>query len=337
MKPNVKNFCGGAFPDWLEVNLTDKCNAVCSWCIEKNGWHPTEKAPWWIISEQALKHKALNICLLGGEPTLYKKIKQIIQTLIVGGKRVWITTNGSLLTPKYVKEKLSGIFGINISIHDYNMKENQSITGIRINRKTLTEAIKVLHQIGANVRLNCNCIVGYIDSVEEIEKYIEFSKSIGADKIRFAELKQDDDGFVDLAKILNYKYGLNDNPFIHGCNNDAVINGMPVNFRQMCGLQTTRRIKPEDPEGVMKKVLYYDGKFYDGWQVVKEVKVMKKKKLLELLQDIKDGKVSPTEAELIIEEAISKKNEVLEFDKCMKKIVDELNQEIGVGAGYCQY
>lgn len=328
MKPNKRNFCGGAFPDWLEVNLTDKCNGNCSWCIEKNGYHPDYHAPWQDIANAALNHGALNIILLGGEPTMYGHIEPLIECLSNEGRHVWITTNGCLLSKKYVQENLRRIYGVNISIHDYNLAVNAAITGIIIKRGKLSSAIKALHEIaGANVRLNCNCIQESIDCASEIINYVKFARSVGANKVRFAELKIYDEGFVDLAKILNYKYGLNDNPFLEGCNSDCVIDGMPVNFRQMCGLQTTRRIKPEDPEQIVKKVLYYDGKIYDGWQTKGDS--MNLRRVLELVEK---NEISVDVALELIDGAATKES------AAMKQVADDCNQELGVEPGSgCQY
>lgn len=296
MKPNKQNFCGGGFPNWLEVMLIDKCNGACSWCIERDGWHPDIHVDWFDIAEAAMKHGALNIILLGGEPTLYPDLVSLINILAIHGRRVWITTNGSLLTRQYVANTLSRIFGVNISLHHYDAAKNTTITGVRLKNTNLIESIQELHKGGAVVRLNCNCIKGAIDSVSQIEQYIEFAKWMGADKVRFAELKQDENQFVDLAKLLDYKYGLNDNPFLSGCNSDAVINGMPVNFRQMCGLQTSRRDCPKDPQQIMKKVLYYDGHIYDGWQIAEKETIMDGTNALRLLQNVASGDLLPTEA-----------------------------------------
>ena len=96
---------------------------------------------------------------------------------------------------------------------------------------------------------------------------------MGVDSVRFAELKNDY-RFVDLAKVFNYEYGLNDDPFKNGCHQDIIINGIKVNFRQMCGLQSNFRIKPVNPQNILKDILYYDGKIYKGWQkAVKEKKM----------------------------------------------------------------
>ena len=265
MKPNQANFCGGAFSDWLEVNLTDKCNGTCSWCIEKQGYHPKTHVDWTTLAEKIEDYGAHNVILLGGEPTLYRDIAPLIARLANNGHDVWITTNGSSLSPEYVRS-LSGIHGVNISIHHYDLSANKNITGIDLDERMLTSAIDILHGMGASIRLNCNCIIGEIDSEAEIRRYISFAKDIHADKVRFAELKQSNGKFVDLAKIFNYRYGLNDNPFIHGCIHDVIINNMPVNLRQMCGIQTPRRKRIERPEQVTKQVLYYDGCLYNGWQ-----------------------------------------------------------------------
>lgn len=266
MIPSEKNFCGGNFQDWLEVNLIEACNGKCSWCVEKNGFHPKEHAEWWVIVEQALKTNKTNIILLGGEPLLHKDLSKIVRMISAASRRAWITTNGGLLSREYVENNLQGLYGINISIHDFDLKRNEEITGVQI--KNLKDTVDAIHELGAHVRFNCNCIKDHVDSIPTIEKYIDFAKEMGADKIRFAELKFDEENFVDLAKVLDYKYGLNDNPFLEGCNSDAVIRGMPVNFRQMCGLQTSRRVKPENPEQASKEVLYYNGKIYKGWQTI---------------------------------------------------------------------
>lgn len=289
VKPNKKNFCGGNFQDWLEVNLLEKCNGKCSWCVEKHGFHPKEHVDWIEIVEGILKAKKKNVILLGGEPTLHKKLYRIVGYLASEGINVYLTTNGSHLSDKFIFNFI-GMKGINISIHDYDLDKNEHITGIKI--ENLKRSIWMLHGFNIKVRLNCNCIKGHIDSKKQIKKYIEWAKMVGADSVRFAELKFDEENFVDLAKILNHKYGLNDDPFKHGCNNDVVIDRMNVNFRQMCGLQTSARPLPINPEQCKKKVLYYDGKIYDGWQLTKKEKNMKPSEITELLLAVKQGKVT---------------------------------------------
>ena len=100
-----------------------------------------------------------------------------------------------------------------------------------------------------------------------------------------------------------------------GCNSDVKINGMPVNFRQMCGLQTIKRKKPINPEQVRKQVLYYDGKIYNGWQTEIKETVVKDKEIIKLLQDVKNGKIDIAEASLIIGKEIGKTETVVRHER----------------------
>jgi pyruvate-formate lyase-activating enzyme len=293
--PNSKNFCGGNFQDWLEVNLLERCNARCAWCIERAGYHPNYHAPMQVIRAAAIQSGKTNIILLGGEPLLYPDLKDLVFGLSRLGRNVWITTNGFLLSKKFVEEKLAGVHGVNISIHHFDLKCNQEITGVLLQESRLTESIYALHALGASVRLNCNAIAGQIDNAEQINRYVQWARGLGANRARFAELKQDSTHFVDLAKEMNYAYGLNDDPFTLGCNSDGVIDGLPVNFRQMCGLQTNKRRPPDDPQQYHKQVLYYDGHIYDGWQTQEREETMFSKK--DELNKITGGKLTPKELE----------------------------------------
>jgi hypothetical protein len=332
MKPKASNFCGGNFQDWLEVNLIDKCNGRCEWCIEKKGWHPEYHAPWWVIVEAALKTGKTNIILLGGEPTLHPCLDKIIRVISAAGRKVWLTTNGSMLSPRFAQEKLTELTGINISIHSYFLEANKRITGVKLDRDVLMQTISALHGYGVSVRFNCNCISGHIDNSDEIGIYVRWARELGADKIRFAELKQDDGGFVDLAEEMHYKYGLSDDPFRFGCNQDAVIDGMPVNFRQMCGLQTTRRVRPEDPEQELKQVLYYDGNIYNGWQQEADVT---DGQLKELLKAVALGNIPIEEAMVRLKsDWVRKEIEHEEEREGYERALRLANSNSGAG---CQY
>jgi len=311
--PNKNNFCGGSFQDWLEVNLIDKCNGKCSWCVERDGYHPKRHATWQEMALTIRRHGAKNVMLLGGEPTLYPMLRVLIINLAeCGGHKVWLTTNGSMLTKSFVRKNLEGLAGINISIHHTDLALNRDITGISLNYDTLLNSIYELHKLGIPTRLNCNCIKGYIDDEEDMLNYIRFARNIGARNVRFAELKIDENNFVDLTKIYGDRFGLNNDPFTYGCVINTVIDEMPVNFRQMCGLQTSKRIKPVNPKQYSKAVLYYDGIIYNGWQTTRNRGVMKSKELRKLLKDVKDGKKSIDEVEILIQKAIDK-NEVVTY------------------------
>ena len=307
--PNKRNFCGGNFQDWLEVMLTEECNGRCTWCIDKKGYHPTEHAPWNRLARRIIDCNKKNIIFLGGEPTLYKGLNKILAAVSActnHEKKLYVTTNGSMLTPGYVKHHLYRLTGVNISIHHHDLERNYDITGIPLEVLILKASIKELHKNAIRIRLNCNLIKDQVDSKKSILSYIEFAKELGVYDVRFAELKDDKDRFVDVAKILDHKYGLNDDPFTLGCNSNTIINGVLVNFRQMCGLQTSRRTKPINPKQESKVVLYYDGIFYKGWQSKYGGYCMNSKKLRKLLKDVSRGVITTEMAQKRIEKEAEK-------------------------------
>lgn len=283
-KPHPTNFCGGNFSDWLEVNLLPECNGKCSWCIERAGFHPRYRASWGTIGQAVIDSGKQNIILLGGEPTLYKNLKNLIRMLARAKRNVYVTTNGYLL--RQALDSLDGVTGVNISVHHYDLNKNASIVGLKLKQQEISYCINQIRGSGAEVRLNCNLINGYIDSKLEVERYLEFVNNLGAQSVRFAELKMSGN-FVDLTSIFGYKYGLTDDPFVHGCNHNTIINGISVNLRQMCGLQTNYRKVPVNPiQCGAKQVLYYDGIMYQGWQSSNN---LDKIALIGLLSDLAAG------------------------------------------------
>jgi len=292
MKPNENNFCGGNFQDWLEVMLYDKCNGKCSWCVEKDGYRPNHFLPIDKLIEKIIETKKQNVILLGGEPTLHPGIGRIIKTLTRSDINVYVTTNGSLLSPKFVTENLTSLKGINISIHDFILKENYKITGIDLDLCKLQSSISLLHLTDTTVRLNCNLIRNHIDSYRNIIAYTNFAKDIKADGVRFAELKNDKENWVNMMDIFDGEFGVNNEPFGLGCVRDVTINDIPVNLRQMCGLQTHMRKTPCNPEQINKQVMYYDGNIYDGWQKKETVSSKEVKKIVSRLKNEKPIPVS---------------------------------------------
>lgn len=332
MKPNPKNFCGGNYQDWIEVMLTPKCNGSCTWCVENDGYHPKEEVSWRVLVDRIWKVGKKNVILLGGEPSLYEDLDLLVHRLKSQGFNVYLTTNGSRTT-RLTKE-VYGLTGLNISIHHYDMERNRDIVGIKLNKALLKANIKHLYWRDNTItRFNCTLVKGQIDSVEEIEKYVEFAKQMGASSVRFAELKHDD-SFVNLYELFGDKYGLTNDPFKDGCSTDAIIKGIPINFRQMCGIQTPFRKLHDNIEmpGHTKSVLYYNGEVYDGWQTKdKEIEDMAKKlSVKEILSRVKSGRMTLETAEKLI------KKRQQEFAETVVERVPSFAEREDL-SGHCRY
>ena len=321
--PYPTNFCGCGFPDWLEVHLTPRCNGKCAWCVERNGFRPRYAISWEALVAEAIATGRQNIILLGGEPTLHPDFGRIVAALADAGRSPCVTTNGGLLTVAWVQRNLRGISKVNISVHHYDLAANQRITGIRLTEAGLRASIAAIKELGAEVRMNCNCIRGAIDSECELRAYARWARGLGAGSIRFAELKQADESFVDLEDVFGDRFGVNRDPFRLGCSCNGELEGMPINIRLMCGMQTRRRPCPTNPKRQPHPVLYYNGVMYDGWQQAEESD-MTLKELEELLKRVASGEVTITEAAIAIDRAERKE----------RVIVQKTAPE---GGGYCAY
>ena len=268
MVPNPKNFCGGAYDNWLEVMLTDECHGRCAWCVERDGYRPGYHASVTEMTQAILAAAESHVIFLGGEPTLYPDLGPLIKATR-DEKQLYVTSNGERLTPEYVASTLDGIVGLNLSIHHHDLSRNKAITGIDIDEETLEWSVIECRRRGIEVRLNCNIIAGEIDDRVALFAYVEWAQQRGIWSVRFGELR-DSEEYVSLARLVGTDaatYGLTEEPFVGGCYHEVNMAGSKVAFRQVCGLQTRHRPMPKNPKSVHPKhVLYYDGKLYKGWQ-----------------------------------------------------------------------
>ncbi len=119
-------FKGIPIPSWIELNIIDACNRVCSFCpksddnIAPNSYQKMEMV---LIDKLCNDLKKINFegafCLSGyGEPTLHKDIYKIITQLSVLGA-VELITNGDSLNSKNIKEYYdSNLSKLIVSLYD---------------------------------------------------------------------------------------------------------------------------------------------------------------------------------------------------------------------------
>ena len=108
----------------MSIVSTNKCNRNCAYCINSKtdckSDLPLEKAVENIT--KAKKEFGIKECvILGGEPTLYKKLSQLIEYLrfTLNFEKVVMTTNGIALTDSLLEGICSsGLTHLNVSIHN---------------------------------------------------------------------------------------------------------------------------------------------------------------------------------------------------------------------------
>lgn len=288
-----RNSCAGGYGNCLDVKITNICNSSCAFCIERGGYSPeNQKGPVELALDTVSQADFPTVLILGGEPLMYPRLLQYLELIRPYKQKIYLTTNGTLLDNKYVNlEKLGKYLdGINISIHHYLEEKNDMVLrggtlnapagkpNIHLDFTALKQAIKVLKAQNCTVRINCNLVKGYIDSRRAVGKMVAQAEFLHADELRFAELQNSPDEFVDAYAIFE---GLPADPYRDGCEVDLknfargssvvftsiITSPMKIRLKLTCGRVNPLRATISDtPRRTgMTRVLYPNGRITNGW------------------------------------------------------------------------
>lgn len=206
-----------------QCRTTLVCNANCPFCIEKDSCKKFDIEEQEYINklDKSLKElHSLNInpsvTITGGEPCIYKnKLINILKTLKNNNiKKFNVNTNGILLDSDILNTfKEVEMPHLNISLHHYDLEKNKILFG---NKSITKEQLSFIKQeLGATyydktrIRLQCVLVKGYIDSLEEVKKFLDFAIELGFDNVCFR----------GLSKLKNKVEDINLHEF---CNNNSM-------------------------------------------------------------------------------------------------------------------
>ncbi len=189
----------------LYVNVTNKCNAKCKFCA--NECHKNYQEFDSNELENILKQiytKISRVSLSGGEPLLdLDNLEKALKIIPQFGPRITLNTNGTYLEKALPMLNKYPIENIILSRHHYLDKVNNEIFGTNV--LALEELSKLNSK--AEVRINCLLIKDYIDSSEEIIKFIESLKDTNINNIGFISLMPANEyaknHFIDYRDITN--------------------------------------------------------------------------------------------------------------------------------------
>ena len=117
---------------WINVNRA--CNLRCSWCYAQSTKFNNKKLLWKdakkivdIFSEYGTK----SFIILGGEPTLYENLPQLLEYIYLKGGSSTIVTNAIRFSDKQylINLQKSHLDGIGISVKGYDKKSFINNTG----------------------------------------------------------------------------------------------------------------------------------------------------------------------------------------------------------------
>ena len=212
LKPSLNSICGKSY-NLLNIKLISACNGKCSFCIASGT--PCKKstnASNFIKTAISLK-EFNNVDILGGEPTLYPQLIDVVKGIRPYKKQIGIISNGSNL--KVLEQCLPYIDTLTLSIHSFDYSKNSS--GIFIDEKKL----KTLNKIKGKVETICAAVVTKetISNLKEIKVFAKKAKKLGFSAIKLMELSTSNEKieFIDLQDLL-IKFNIHQkNATLKGC------------------------------------------------------------------------------------------------------------------------
>lgn len=166
---------------WLEV--TQRCNMRCVHCYEgKEHFEsdsPLSFEKWISILDELYEVGCNSIQFIGGEPTLYNKLPELVDYAYQKGfKSIVIFTNLSNLSEKLLKSIINSGCKIRFSIYGSNAFIHESVTQIKGSFEKLVKNLKIL--IKNNVKVSPAFIV-MKENEDDKDNMCTFLKSINSD------------------------------------------------------------------------------------------------------------------------------------------------------------
>ena len=283
-KYGCKN-CSKENPVWIEVprvnifiQITNKCNASCDFCIYHNNCNncfdveKLGKILHMISLREDIDIGKLNFT--GGEPTLDKNLFEEVmdsceENIDIKRKpEVTLNTNGFnlFLALKYQ----NFLDSIGLSHHHYSNNKNFAIfNSSRVaSNEEIAEFVKELEKKEI-LQLRCNLIKGYIDSYEEIIKYMNAAINLDVHDCGFVTLTPNNqyciNHQIDFSKLVSINKDLirvnswnrlDDNDF--NCKYCECANYIYSNEEgNMCKFYARLFCRNDNKDGI----LVYDGKY----------------------------------------------------------------------------
>lgn len=178
----------------LYVDISSACNASCPFCIaptvgRKDGPGFFDGAEFALNLTESVGG---TVQVVGGEPMISSRLQKLLKEIgLHNYRRVVVNTNGSFVSDEIISAmKLSRVKNLNISRHHYDERENQEIMNLRpkLPNAELAGTISRVVKSGIEIRLQCNLIKGYIDSVQHIFDYVDWCNSLGCYTISFSQV-----------------------------------------------------------------------------------------------------------------------------------------------------
>lgn len=199
--------------EYLRLSITERCNMNCAYCspvCDSTSDEILSQDELVRICEAAAEQGITKIRITGGEPLMRRDCCEIVRRIksIPNVERVYITTNGTMLSRFAHELKKAGIDGVNVSLDTTDPDEYKAITG-RDMLYAAVSGIDTAYSLDIPVKLNC--VTTSMTSHDTITGLLRYPQSRAID-LRFIELmplgegknltfKSNDDIFREIDKL----------------------------------------------------------------------------------------------------------------------------------------
>ena len=166
---------------WLYVNLTDKCNASCEFCVSYAGRlsNNTVAPEQFRKALQVAAPHIYGISFTGGEPMLYPELLDelifITKEIVPSDMEIDLATNGTNLNALARLQNIDRISSVHISRHSFNDEVNTRLMG---RKGPSTDEIRAFVE-GLNdpgkVVFNCVLQEGGVESCKDVAAYLDMA------------------------------------------------------------------------------------------------------------------------------------------------------------------
>ena len=175
----------GTAPNYINWNYTYACNFNCSHCYSRSPSYPNDLSSdqYKLIADQIVENNIFSVGFGGGEPTVRKDLVHIIRRLSEGGVETNLTSNGSLLTDKYLKALIDvELSCLLVSLESHLSEINDKIRNQHGALDMACNAIKRASSSGIKTKIACVITSINFDQLEEV---VSLAESLGAYGINF--------------------------------------------------------------------------------------------------------------------------------------------------------
>lgn len=198
-------------PGVCTIEVTNACNAACDFCnYARDKTFVQDKV--WVDYDQLCQ--ALDILydrgvryltLVGGEPTMHPKLKEIVAYATQKQMRPCVVTNGSRLSPKLLEDlKTGGLMTLFISIDSPSVEKHEANRGLPGVCERVKEANQECKRLGIKTvaSVTINKLIG------DFRSMISALKELGFESVNFSYPRRDSGAtslsFSGTSSLINY-------------------------------------------------------------------------------------------------------------------------------------